>query len=137
MLTLSYNRSRSSQGHDLYTHCSTLAIDVSCQVSLKSVRRFQRRRFLKGFYHIWAWRPSWSCDLDYLYTHWLPIPIDASHKIWLCLAKWFQRRRCLNIMAIYMYIAPGCGHMSLWVQFFSESLIFSPNNHFLQDFHLK
>ena len=18
--------------------------------------------FLKGFYHIWAWRPSWSCD---------------------------------------------------------------------------
>ena len=20
------------------------------------------KRFLKGFYHIWAWRPSWSCD---------------------------------------------------------------------------
>ena len=20
--------------------------------------------FLKGFYHIWAWRPSWSCDPD-------------------------------------------------------------------------
>ena len=18
----------------------------------------------EGFYHIWAWRPSWSCDLD-------------------------------------------------------------------------
>ena len=18
--------------------------------------------FLKGFYHIWVWRPSWSCD---------------------------------------------------------------------------
>ena len=26
MLTLSSNRSRSPQGHDLYTHCSTLAI---------------------------------------------------------------------------------------------------------------
>ena len=25
--------------------------------------RFQRR-FLKGFYHKWAWRPSWSCDPD-------------------------------------------------------------------------
>ena len=37
----------------------------------------------KGFYHIWAWQPSWSCDLDYLYTHWFPLPIDASHKIWL------------------------------------------------------
>ena len=24
----------------------------------------------KGFYHIWAWRPSWSCDLDhYFYTN--------------------------------------------------------------------
>ena len=37
----------------------------------------------KGFYHIWAWRPSWSCDLDYLYTHWFPFPTDASYKIWL------------------------------------------------------
>ena len=33
--------------------------------------------------HIWAWQPSWSCDLDYLYTHWFPLPIDASYKIWL------------------------------------------------------
>ena len=23
---------------------------------------FRRRRFLKVFYHIWAWWPSWSCD---------------------------------------------------------------------------
>ena len=23
-------------------------------------------KIFKGFYHIWAWRPSWSCDLDYL-----------------------------------------------------------------------
>ena len=83
MLTLPLSRSRSSQGHDLYTHCSTLAIDVSCQVPLKSVHRFWRRRFLKGFYHIWAWRPSWSYELDYLYTYWIPHPIDASHKIWL------------------------------------------------------
>ena len=20
------------------------------------------KKILKGFYHIWAWRPSWSCD---------------------------------------------------------------------------
>ena len=25
------------------------------------------KKILKVFYHIWAWRPSWSCDLDYLY----------------------------------------------------------------------
>ena len=62
MLTLPYTWSRSSQGHDLYIQCSTIAMDASRQVSLKSIYWFQRR-YLKGFYHIWAWRPSWSCDL--------------------------------------------------------------------------
>ena len=52
---------------------------------------------MKGFYHIWAWWPSWSCDLDFLYTHWFPLPIDASYKIWLWLAKRFQRRRSLKL----------------------------------------
>ena len=31
---------------------------------------FWRRRFLKGFYHIWVWRQSWSCDQDHLKTIW-------------------------------------------------------------------
>ena len=31
----------------------------------------------KGFYHIWAWRPSWSCDLDHLYKLWFPLPKEA------------------------------------------------------------
>ena len=52
---------------------------------------------MKGFYHIWALRPSWSCDLDFLNTHWFPLPIDASYKIWLWLAKRFQRRRSLKL----------------------------------------
>ena len=34
---------------------------------------------MKGFYHIWAWQPSWSCDLDFLYTHWFPLPIQGSY----------------------------------------------------------
>ena len=76
------NRSRLPHGHDLYTHYSTLAMDASCQVSMKTVHRF-RRRFFKGFYYIWAWWPSWSHDLDYLYIHWFPFPIDASYKSWL------------------------------------------------------
>ena len=41
MLTLLKNRSRSSQGHYLYIHCSTGVIDASCHVSLKSVNQFQ------------------------------------------------------------------------------------------------
>ena len=64
---------------------------------VESVHRFWKRRFLKGFYHIWAWQPSWSSDLDFLYTHWFPLPIDASYKIWLWLAKRFQRRRSLKL----------------------------------------
>ena len=23
-------------------------------------------KIFEGFYHIWAWRPSWSCDLDFI-----------------------------------------------------------------------
>ena len=59
MLILPLNRSRSSKGHNLLMHCSILVLDASCQVSLKSVQWLRRRRILKGFYHIWAWRPSW------------------------------------------------------------------------------
>ena len=41
--------------------------------------------FLKFFYHIciWAWRPSWSCDLGHLYKLSFPFPKEASHEIWL------------------------------------------------------
>ena len=42
-----------------------------------------RRRFLKGFYHIWAWRPSWSCDPDAANKISFPLPKEAPHKIWL------------------------------------------------------
>ena len=51
---------------------------------------------------------------------------------------WPSGFRRLNIMEIYMYIAPGCGaHEPLGSNFFSESLIFSPTSHFMQDFHFK
>ena len=40
-------------------------------------------KIFKGFYHIWAWRPSWSCDLDHLYKLLFPLPKEAPHKIWL------------------------------------------------------
>ena len=65
---------------------------------------------MKGFYHIWAWRPSWSCDLDFLYTHWFPLPIDASYKIWLWLAKRFQRRRSLKLWTDDGRRTPDHGH---------------------------
>ena len=35
------------------------------------------------FYHIWAWRPSWSCDPDDANKLMFPLPKAAPHKIWL------------------------------------------------------
>ena len=39
-------------------------LNATNQVSRQSTHSFQRGRFLKDFYHIWAWQESWSCDLD-------------------------------------------------------------------------
>ena len=51
--------------------------------------------------------------------------------------KPLQRRRCLNIMINYMYIAQGCGQMSPWGPYFSESSIFGLTAHFLKDILFK
>ena len=40
------------------------------------------REDFKGFYHIWAWRPSWSCDLYHLHELSFPLPKEVSHEIW-------------------------------------------------------
>ena len=37
--------------------------------------------FLKGFDHIWAWRPSWLCDPDAVNKISFPLPKEAPHKI--------------------------------------------------------
>ena len=35
----------------------------------------------EDFYHIWAWRPSWSSALYHLYKHYFPLFKGGSHKI--------------------------------------------------------
>ena len=52
---------------------------------------------MKGFYHIWAWRPSWSCDLDFAIKLEMPLHKEAPHKISTRSAKRFQRRRSLKL----------------------------------------
>ena len=32
---------------------------------------------LSGFYHIWAWRPSWSRVLDFAIKREMPLPKEA------------------------------------------------------------
>ena len=40
------------------------------------------KKIFKSFYHIWAWWPSWSCDLYHLYKLSFPLPRETPHKIW-------------------------------------------------------
>ena len=39
------------------------------------------------FYHIWAWRPSWSRDPDAVNKISFPLPKEAPHKIWLLIGQ--------------------------------------------------
>ena len=39
--------------------------------------------FLKGLYHIWAWKPSWSSDQDVAYKLSFPLTFEAPYEIWL------------------------------------------------------
>ena len=50
------------------------------------------KKIFEGFYHIWAWRPSWSCDLDFAIKLEMPLPKEAPHKISTRSTKRFQRR---------------------------------------------
>ena len=61
-LTLPFNRLRSLQGHHLNKLWWAGVPNATYQVLWKSAHPFQSRRFLKAFYNIWVWRPSWSCD---------------------------------------------------------------------------
>ena len=36
----------------------------------------------EGFYHIWAWWPSLSCDLGHLSKPSFLLPKEAPHEIW-------------------------------------------------------
>ena len=36
---------------------------------------------LKGFYYIWAWRPSWSCDTDAASKLLLALAMEAPQKL--------------------------------------------------------
>ena len=57
----------------------------------------------EGFYHIWAWRLSRSCDLDHLYKVSFPLYKEAPHEIQADAEKMFE-----NNGHIHVY-SPGTG----------------------------
>ena len=50
-----------------------------------------------GFYHIWAWRPSWPCDPTHLNHFSFLKSLEAVYEIWLKLAQYFLRRSHLTL----------------------------------------
>ena len=62
MLTLLKNRSMSSQGHDLW-FLRTLSRQCFTPSFVNIGQPVSEKKILKCFYHIWALRPSWSCDI--------------------------------------------------------------------------
>ena len=55
-------------------------------------------KIFKGFYHIWAWRPSWLMDRDHFSNFSFPQPKEAPYEIWAKLAQRFQRWRRLKML---------------------------------------
>ena len=81
-LTLALNRSRSTYGHHLNKLWQARVSNAKNQVSKQSAHWFQRR-FLEGFYQIWSWWPSWSCDWIYRNKFSLPSSHELSHEFLL------------------------------------------------------
>ena len=49
-----------------------------------------------GFYHIWAWRPCWSCDPTHVYKLSFLFPLKLSYELWLQIALLFLRKTSFN-----------------------------------------
>ena len=57
--------------------------------SFKIIGLLVLQKIFKGFYHIWAWQPSWSCDLDHLYKLLFPLPKKAPNERATCIRQGF------------------------------------------------
>ena len=56
------------------------------------------KKIFKGFYHIWAWQPSWLTDRDHFSNLSFPHPKEAPYEIWAKLAQRLQRRSRLKML---------------------------------------
>ena len=78
-----------------------------CKDSAPRHSWFWRRRFLKVFYLIWAWRPSWSLERDNFSNPLFPYPKVAPYEIWVKLAQRLQRRSRLKFSTIFPFKCMG------------------------------
>ena len=100
------SRSRSSWDHHLNKLGRPYIPNATDQVSSSLAFWFWRRRFLKGFYHIWVWWTFLSCDQNVLYKFWLTYHKESLHEIWVQLNQWFVRKLSFNILIGPQYERP-------------------------------
>ena len=74
-----------------------------CKDSATRHPRFWKKRFFKGFYHIWAWRPPWSMYCDHFSNLSFPQPNEAPYEICAKLAQGLQRRSRLKFWIFFPY----------------------------------
>ena len=65
------------------------------------------KKIFKGFYHIWAWRPSWSMNRDHFSNLSFPWLKKAQYEIWANLAQWLQRRSNLKFWTLFLFKCMG------------------------------
>ena len=62
------------------------------------------KKTFQGFYHIWAWRPCWSCDPSHLYKFSFLFSLNPSYEFLFQIAQLFLRTR--NVFVKH-YICPN------------------------------
>ena len=73
---LELSRSRSTKDHHLNKLGRYHILNASYQIPRSLSVWFElEKKILKGFYHLWVWRLSWSCDQDH------PHPPESSYEI--------------------------------------------------------
>ena len=65
------------------------------------------KKIFKGFFHIWAWQPSWSMDSNHFSNLSFPCPREALNEIWATLAQRLQRWRHLKFSIFFPYKCIG------------------------------
>ena len=59
------------------------------------------KKIFKCFYHIWAWRPSWSMDGNHFSNLSFSCPREAPNEIWTTLDQRLQRRSLLKFATFF------------------------------------
>ena len=82
------------------------------------------KEIFKGFYHIWAWPPSWSCDLYHLYKLSFPLPKKAPHEIRALIGQEVSEKKMFENNGYIHVYSPGAGaNNPLGSNFFINSII--------------